>query len=125
MTMDNVNVIGYTAWSLMDNFEWAEGYTERFGMSWVDFDDPNRPRTSKQSSFCYMDIMRNSFPAEGLEYCVKDSTDRPPWIPESTSTPQTTTGSSPGCNVFFLILIHTIRHRFFGGGLVNFMHECA
>ncbi|CAH1801974.1 unnamed protein product [Owenia fusiformis] len=48
--LDNVNVIAYTAWSLLDNFEWSRGYAERFGLHYVDFDDPARPRTAKESA---------------------------------------------------------------------------
>uniref|UniRef100_A0A914X7K2 Uncharacterized protein n=1 Tax=Plectus sambesii TaxID=2011161 RepID=A0A914X7K2_9BILA len=59
-SQDGVNVRGYTSWALMDNFEWASGYTEKFGLHYVNFSDPSRPRIPKQSAFYYRDIILNN-----------------------------------------------------------------
>ncbi|CAG0896857.1 unnamed protein product, partial [Darwinula stevensoni] len=65
--LDGCNVIGYTAWSLMDNLEWMAGYSEKFGLHFVDFDDPQRPRTPKASSRFFRQLIRdNGFIEENL-----------------------------------------------------------
>ncbi|KAK5979095.1 Glycosyl hydrolase family 1, partial [Trichostrongylus colubriformis] len=43
------HVIGYTVWSLMDNFEWDDGFAVRFGLYRVDYDSSDRKRTIKES----------------------------------------------------------------------------
>jgi beta-glucosidase len=49
---------GYFAWSLMDNFEWAWGYTRRFGLVYVDYADEQR-RVPKDSATWYASLIHN------------------------------------------------------------------
>lgn len=51
-------VRGYFAWSLMDNFEWSEGYARRFGIVHVDY--ATQTRTVKRSGRWYADVVRNN-----------------------------------------------------------------
>ena len=39
---EGVNVTGYFCWSFLDNFEWAEGYAKRFGITYVDYQTQQR-----------------------------------------------------------------------------------
>ena len=54
-TVQGVKVDGYFAWSLMDNFEWAEGYLKRFGIVHVDYD--TQTRTVKASGKAYRKLI--------------------------------------------------------------------
>ncbi|WP_334059565.1 GH1 family beta-glucosidase [Alteromonas sp. S005] len=52
-----VDIRGYFAWSLMDNFEWALGYSKRFGIVYVDYD--TQKRTLKQSALAYSKLVKS------------------------------------------------------------------
>jgi len=54
-TADGVPVKGYFLWSLMDNFEWADGYTNRFGIHYVDY--ATQKRTPKLSADFYRHVI--------------------------------------------------------------------
>ncbi len=59
---EGADVRGYFLWSLLDNFEWAYGYSKRFGIVHVDF--ATQRRTPKQSAGWYADVVaRNGIEA--------------------------------------------------------------
>jgi beta-glucosidase len=53
-----VRVEGYHLWSLLDNFEWAEGYSQRWGIVYVDFQ--SQQRTPKASANWYRDVIAHN-----------------------------------------------------------------
>ncbi|XP_026038623.1 klotho [Astatotilapia calliptera] len=63
IVIDGVNVIGYTAWSLIDGFEWHREYGIRRGLYHVDFNTPDMKREPKTSATFYRNVIQsNGFP---------------------------------------------------------------
>ena len=55
---NGVPLAGYFVWSLMDNFEWAKGYLQRFGIVYVDYE--TQQRYPKDSALWYKDVIANN-----------------------------------------------------------------
>lgn len=55
---------GYFVWSFLDNFEWAEGYFQRYGLVHVEYG--TQQRTPKQSAYWYREVIqRNALESTG------------------------------------------------------------
>nr|XP_034967796.1 beta-klotho [Zootoca vivipara] len=60
---DQIDVFGYTAWSLLDGYEWQHAYNNRRGLFYVDFNSKEKERIPKSSAFYYKEIIQeNGFP---------------------------------------------------------------
>jgi len=68
---ENIDIRGYFAWSLLDNFEWNEGYRHRFGLIYVDFD--TQERTLKDSALWYRDLIASG--GGNLDQFARESTE--------------------------------------------------
>jgi beta-glucosidase len=55
---EGIPVKGYFVWSILDNFEWAEGYKQRFGIVHVDYQ--TQKRTLKDSAYWYRDVIASN-----------------------------------------------------------------
>ncbi len=55
---EEIDLRGYFHWSLMDNFEWEKGYSERFGMVYVDYQ--TQKRMKKDSAYWYQDVIQSN-----------------------------------------------------------------
>ncbi|HSV13523.1 MAG TPA: family 1 glycosylhydrolase, partial [Tepidisphaeraceae bacterium] len=55
---EGIDVRGYFHWSLLDNFEWADGYRQRFGLVHVDYQ--TQRRTPKDSAYWYSSLIKNN-----------------------------------------------------------------
>ncbi|XP_058779382.1 beta-glucosidase 12-like isoform X2 [Vicia villosa] len=55
---DGANVKGYFAWSLFDNFEWSSGYTKRFGIYFIDYNNNNK-RYPKMSAIWFKSFLQH------------------------------------------------------------------
>jgi beta-glucosidase len=55
---DGIDIRAYMHWSILDNFEWAEGYDKRFGLIYVDFQ--TLKRTPKDSAYWYSNIVKTN-----------------------------------------------------------------
>ena len=66
MHRDGVNVRGYFAWSLLDNFEWAQGYTKRFGLVYVDYKN-GLTRHPKSSAYWFLRFLKGGEDKKGKD----------------------------------------------------------
>jgi beta-glucosidase len=59
---DGIRLKGYFLWSLLDNFEWAYGYSKRFGLVYTDY--KNLKRIPKDSYYFYREVIAGNEPLE-------------------------------------------------------------
>ncbi|MEI6266963.1 MAG: glycoside hydrolase family 1 protein [bacterium] len=71
---DGANVGGYLHWSLLDNFEWREGFTPRFGLIEIDYDDLSRK--IRDSAYLYAKICKENSVDTQMTLSIKSAISR-------------------------------------------------
>ncbi|XP_041985164.1 myrosinase 1-like [Aricia agestis] len=66
------DVRGYSVWTLMDCFEWINGYTLKFGLYQVDYSSPNLTRTARKSAEFYKNITTTRYLLRDYDYNERD-----------------------------------------------------
>lgn len=61
---DGVDVRSYFAWTFTDNWEWAAGYTDRFGVTFVDFESKEKKRYPKKSASVIRELFQHMIKKE-------------------------------------------------------------
>ncbi|TFK22418.1 beta-glucosidase [Coprinopsis marcescibilis] len=73
INIDGVQIKSYFPWSLLDNFEWADGYTTRFGVTYVDYDTQKRyPKDSAKFLTKFLTEHEYQEPAANVKKAVED-----------------------------------------------------
>jgi beta-glucosidase len=85
---DGVDIRGYFHWSVMDNFEWADGYRQRFGLVHVDYQ--TQKRTLKDSARWYANVIRSN----GKDIRIELQTAKPELTHLISATKQSATPAS-------------------------------
>ena len=67
MIESGIDIKGYVCWSLLDNFEWAEGYAKRFGLVHVDYETQKRTLKDSGKAFAELNAARASLVAQSSE----------------------------------------------------------
>nr|XP_023026914.1 myrosinase 1-like isoform X1 [Leptinotarsa decemlineata]XP_023026915.1 myrosinase 1-like isoform X2 [Leptinotarsa decemlineata]XP_023026916.1 myrosinase 1-like isoform X3 [Leptinotarsa decemlineata] len=102
---DKVRVHGYMYWSLLDSFEWTQGYSQHYGLYRINFDNPYRDRIAKSSVEYYRQVATTKkIPDPSMVTTIHITTSTTPQSTSST-TAKPTTASSVASIVFCDILL--------------------
>lgn len=108
---DGANVVGYFAWSLLDNFEWLSGYTSKFGIVYVDF--TTLKRYPKDSAYWFKNMLQASGPGSKDGTVTSGSTQAGSGVSSSNLAAGSATSSSPRVLLSLLVCLYLVLPSIF------------